>query len=112
GIDMFISENYADIPEPLEILYPAVVPGQPYNYNNYSNPRVTTDLTHAFGQPNDNKRASLILDAQAVMAKDLAALPLVNPAVPLFLNRGISGAPASFCYLYYPWARDLGAAGR
>jgi peptide/nickel transport system substrate-binding protein len=111
GIDMFISENYADIPEPLEILYPAVVPGQFYNYNGYSNPQVTSDLSQAFKEVDDNKRAALVLSAQAALAKDLAALPLANPAVPLFLNKRITGAPASFCYLYYPWARDLGASG-
>jgi peptide/nickel transport system substrate-binding protein len=109
GIDMFISENYADIPEPLEILYPAVIPGQFYNYNGYSNPGVTSDLKQAIRQPDDNKRAADVLRAQAIMANDLAALPLANPAVPLFLGNRVTGAPASFCYLYYPWARDLGA---
>lgn len=112
GIDMFISENYADIPEPLEILYPAVVPGQFYNYSGYSNATVTRDLSQAYREPNDNKRAALILSAQSVMAGDLPALPLANPAVPLFLNKRITGAPASFCYLYYPWARDIGSPGR
>jgi peptide/nickel transport system substrate-binding protein len=111
GIDMFISENYADIPEPLEILYPAVIPGQFYNYSGYSNPTVTKDLNQAYTQTDDNKRAALVLGAQAVMAGDLAALPLANPAVPLFLNSRITGAPASFCYLYYPWARDIGSSG-
>jgi peptide/nickel transport system substrate-binding protein len=111
GIDMFISENYADIPEPLEILFPAVIPGQFYNYNGYNNPSVNTDLSQAIKEENDPKRASLVLSAQAVMANDLAALPLANPAVPLFLSKRITGAPASFCYLYYPWARDLGAPG-
>jgi len=111
GIDMFISENYADIPEPLEILFPAVIPGQFYNYNGYNNPSVTSDLSQAIKEQNDPKRASFVLSAQAVMANDLAALPLANPAVPLFLSKRITGAPASFCYLYYPWARDLGAPG-
>ncbi len=111
GIDMFISENYADIPEPLEILYPAVVPGQFYNYTGYSNPTVTKDLSQAYAQTDANKRAALVLAAQAVLADDLAALPLANPAVPLFLNSRITGAPASFCYLYYPWARDVGSSG-
>ncbi len=111
GIDMFISENYADIPEPLEILFPAVIPGQFYNYNGYNNPSVTSDLSQAIKEESDPKRASLVLSAQAVMANDLAALPLANPAVPLFLSKRITGAPASFCYLYYPWARDLGAPG-
>lgn len=112
GIDMFISENYADIPEPLEILYPAVVPGQFYNYSGYSNPAVTKDLKQAYTQADDDKRAALVIAAQAVMANDLAALPLANPAVPLFMNERITGAPASFCYLYYPWARDIGSSGQ
>jgi len=109
GIDMFISENYADIPEPLEILYPAVVPGQAYNYTGYSNPTVTSNLNKAITEPNNDKRAGFVINAQAVLANDLAAMPLVNPAVPLFLNKRITGAPASFCYLYYPWARDIGS---
>jgi peptide/nickel transport system substrate-binding protein len=106
---MFISENYADIPEPLEILYPAVVPGQAYNYTGYSNSTVTSNLNEAIKETNDDKRAGFVIKAQAVLANDLAAMPLVNPAVPLFLNKRITGAPASFCYLYYPWARDIGS---
>src|SRR5262245_307128 len=71
GIDMFISENYADIPEPLEILYPAVVPGQFYNYNGYNNPAVTANLNQAIKEPVDSKRAAAVLRAQAVLANDL-----------------------------------------
>ena len=112
GVDMFISENYADIPEPLEILYPAVVPGQFYNYAGYDNATVTRNLNLAYKETNDDKRAAFVLSAQAVLAHDLAALPLANPAVPLFLNKRITGAPASFCYLYYPWARDIGSSGK
>jgi peptide/nickel transport system substrate-binding protein len=114
GIDLFVSENYADIPEPLETLYDTVTP-QPanavvsYNYDNYDNPTVTKDLHSAIGETDDDKRAALIIDAQSVLAKQPANLPLVSPAVPLFLNSRVTGAPASFCYLYYPWARDVGA---
>jgi peptide/nickel transport system substrate-binding protein len=114
GIDLFVSENYADIPEPLETLYDTVTPQPPdaavsYNYDNYDNPTVTRDLDQAIGESNDDKRAALIIDAQSVLAKQPANLPLVSPAVPLFLNSRVTGAPASFCYLYYPWARDVGA---
>jgi peptide/nickel transport system substrate-binding protein len=113
GIDLFISENYADIPEPLETLYITVTP-QPanaltYNYNDYNNPPVTSDLRKAVAEPDPSKRASFIIDAQSVLANQPANLPLASPAVPLFLNKRATGAPASFCYLYYPWARDVGA---
>jgi peptide/nickel transport system substrate-binding protein len=80
-----------------------------YNFNNYDNPTVTKDLDAAIGESDDDKRAALIIDAQSVLAKQPANLPLVSPAVPLFLNSRVTGAPASFCYLYYPWARDVGA---
>jgi len=114
GIDLFVSENYADIPEPLETLYDTVTPQPPdaavsYNYDNYDNSTVTHDLDMAIGESDDDKRAALIIDAQSVLAKQPANLPLVSPAVPLFLNSRVTGAPASFCYLYYPWARDVGA---
>jgi peptide/nickel transport system substrate-binding protein len=113
GIDLFISENYADIPEPLETLYITVTP-QPknaltYNYNDYNNPTVTSALRKAVAESDTSKRASLIIDAQSVLANQPATLPLASPAVPLFLNKRATGAPASFCYLYYPWARDVGA---
>src|SRR5256885_8275984 len=70
GIDLFVSENYADIPEPLETLYDTVTP-QPadaavsYNYNNYDNPTVTAALNQAIGESDDNKRAALIIKAQS-----------------------------------------------
>jgi peptide/nickel transport system substrate-binding protein len=113
GIDLFISENYADIPEPLETLYITVTP-QPanaltYNYNDYDNPTVTSALRKAVAEADPSKRASFIIDAQSVLANQPATLPLASPAVPLFLNKRATGAPASFCYLYYPWARDVGA---
>ena len=44
-----------------------------------------------------------------LLAEQPATMPLVSPAVPLFMNKRATGAPASFCYLYYPWARDVGA---
>jgi len=115
AVDLFVSENYADIPEPLETLYDTVTPQPPdaivsYNYDNYDNPTVTRNLRQAIGESDDDKRAGLIIDAQSVLAQQPANMPLVSPAVPLFLNSRVTGAPASFCYLYYPWARDVGAA--
>src|SRR3954454_8290418 len=108
GIDMFISENSADIPEPLETVYVTVTP-QPanaltYNYDDYNNRTVTSNLRKAVAESDPSKRASLIIHAQSVLADQPATLPLVSPAVPLFLNKRVTGAPASFCYLYYPWA--------
>jgi peptide/nickel transport system substrate-binding protein len=47
---------------------------------------------------------------QTIAMDELPWIPIVDPAVRLFLNDRVTGVPASFVYLYYPWAADLGAA--
>lgn len=37
-------------------------------------------------------------------------VPIADLATRVYLDRSITGVPASFVYLYYPWAADLGAA--
>ncbi len=54
-------------------------------------------------------RARLIGAAQALYMKDLIVIPVVNPDEGLFLNKSITGAPASFAYIYEPSFAKLGA---
>ena len=48
---------------------------------------------------------------QAIMER-LPALPIVDLAVRLYLNDKVTGVPASFVYMSYPWAADLGGSGK
>ncbi|MYS80744.1 ABC transporter substrate-binding protein [Embleya scabrispora] len=107
-VDAFFTTNYTDIPEPLQ-MYRGFRPGDFYNYDGYDNPEVTKKLDEALRTTDDTARARLVTEAQARITTDSAVLPIVEPANRLFMSKRITGAPASFVYLYYPWAADVGA---
>lgn len=110
-VDAFFTTNYTDLPDPLQ-MYTGFVPGHFYNYSGYDNPTVTEAIEGALATEDPSARAQLVIKAQAQIVKDLAVIPIVEPANRLFMNNRITGAPASFDYLYYPWAADVGASGK
>jgi peptide/nickel transport system substrate-binding protein len=115
GFDAWIVGYYADIPDPVEFLTELTIPsGKSFaaseDYWSYNNPTVTHAVSAARSSYDEATKTSMILAAQRAIANDLPQIPLVVPAVALFLGEGITGVPASFCYLYYPWARDLGSS--
>jgi ABC-type transport system substrate-binding protein len=84
-----------------------------FNDRGYSNPLVTKLTEQARGTDDPQERAELLnrIAAQAY-GEDYAQVSMVNFAERLFLNDRVTGVPVSLpSYLYYPWARDLGAAG-
>jgi peptide/nickel transport system substrate-binding protein len=112
--DAWIADRYwSDIGEPLEIMIEFLAPPEKgivsYNFNHYDNPVVTKALKDARETEDPTKRADLTRQAQTEAAKDVPVMPLVVPDSLVFLNNKVTGPPASFSYLYYPWARDLGA---
>lgn len=112
GHDAFVTYNYMDVPDPLAFLRTIIGTGGGQNYNKYSNPKVDALLAQAAATKDENGRATLVNQIQDIAMTDLPWIPIVDPAVRLFLNKRVSGVPASFVYLYYPWAADLGASGK
>jgi peptide/nickel transport system substrate-binding protein len=104
---------YSDIADPLEIMFEFLAPPEKgvvsYNFNSYDNPKVTQLLRQGRATEDPTKRAELAAQAQATMSPEVPLVPLVVPDSLLYLNNRVTGAPASFSYLYYPWARDLGS---
>lgn len=109
-VDAFFTTNYTDVPEPLQ-MYAGFVPGHFYNYGGYDNPKVTSQIDKARETTDPATRAKEVVDVQRQITADFAVLPIVAPANRLFMNNRITGAPAAFNYLYYPWAADVGASG-
>lgn len=109
-VDAFFTTNYTDLADPLQ-MYTGFVPGHFYNYSGYDNPKVTSAIESALRTEDPAARAKLVIEAQAQITQDLPIIPIVEPANRLFMNNRITGAPASFDYLYYPWAADVGASG-
>jgi len=112
GSDAFVTNNYMDVPDPLAYLRTIMGTGGSQNYNDYSNPQVDALLSEAAATADDDKRAALVNEIQDIALADLPWIPIVDPSVRLFLNNRVTGVPASFVYLYYPWAADLGASGK
>jgi peptide/nickel transport system substrate-binding protein len=110
GIDMLVDEGYLDVPDPLDYLGLWFPKGALFDYTNYNNATVNSDLAKAIETYDPVARAKLITAAQAIYMRDLIVIPVVNPDNGLYLNKRITGAPASFAYIYEPCLAALGAA--
>ena len=110
GHDAFVTNNYMDVPDPLAFLRTIMGTGGSQNYNGYSNPEVDELLSAAAAASDEGERADILNDVQDIAMTDLPWIPIVDPSVRLFMNDRVTGVPASFVYLYYPWAADLGAS--
>jgi peptide/nickel transport system substrate-binding protein len=108
GIDAFTTINYGDYADPNSLLYTVAYPGGDQNYDNYSNPEMTRLLNKAEGTANPDQRAALTAQAQKLAAQQLPWIPTVQPTNILFLNSSLTGATASFAYMFAPWADYLG----
>jgi peptide/nickel transport system substrate-binding protein len=108
GIDAFTTVNYGDYADPNSLLYTVAYPGGDQNYDNYSNPEMTRLLNEAEGTANPDRRAALTAQAQELAAQQLPWIPTVQPTNILFLNSSLTGATASFAYMFAPWADYLG----
>ena len=110
GHDAFVTANYLDIPDPLAFLRTILGSTGGQNYNAYSNTEMDGLLADAGAASDDEDRATIVNEVQDLAMTELPWIPIVDPSVRLYLNDRVTGVPASFVYLYYPWAADLGAA--
>jgi peptide/nickel transport system substrate-binding protein len=111
GVDGFITVNYGDYADPAALLSTLAIPGGSQNYDNFSNPQLTALLERAEGTANPDQRASLVARAEELAAHLLPWIPDVQPTNVLMLSKGLTGAVASFSYMFAPWADSLGGAG-
>ncbi|GAA1357405.1 ABC transporter substrate-binding protein [Arthrobacter koreensis] len=111
GHGAFVTTNYMDVPDPLVFLRTIVQDGGSQNFSGYSNPEIEELITKAEATASETERAELTAEIEALAMEDMPWLPILDPSVRLFMSDRVTGVPASFAYLYYPWAADLGAAG-
>jgi len=52
-----------------------------------------------------------VADAQAIIMQDMPWIPNAFPDSGLMTSSDLSGAVASFAYMFAPWANDLGGTG-
>lgn len=80
------------------------------NFGHYDNPEVVDRIVKARSETNEIKRYELIGQAQDIIVREKAWIPLVEFTNALYMHGSITGAPASYVFPYYPWATKVGAA--
>jgi peptide/nickel transport system substrate-binding protein len=108
GIDGFITVNYGDYADPAALLSTLALAGGDQNYDNFSNPQMSALLNQAEGTASPDQRAALVARAEELAATLLPWIPDVQPTTVLMLSKDLTGAVASFSYMFAPWADDLG----
>ena len=108
GVDGFITVNYGDYADPAALLSTIVAPGGSQNYDNFSDPQITSLLNQARGTASPDARARLVARAEERAAQQLPWIPNTQPTSVLTLNASLTGAIGSFAYMFAPWADTLG----
>jgi peptide/nickel transport system substrate-binding protein len=110
GVDLFWTTWYADIADALQI-YQNWESKSFANYAGWSDPAYDALIAKALAERDPVARARLVTQAQAKVSEDLPWIPIAQVPNSVFMNKRITGAPASNAYLYEPWGAQLGAAG-
>lgn len=109
GVDLFSNTWYADVADPL-VIYVNWQSNNFANYAGYKNPKYDALVRQALAEYDPVKRAELVVQLQEIATEQLLWIPVVQSPNSVFQGEGITGAPATNAYLYYPWAAQVGAA--
>lgn len=109
GTDLMIWAGYLDVPEPAAYYQYYTTEGV-FNVAGFSDPEFDTLVAEARGTLDDDARAELITEAQAIYADNRVNFPIVSQYTRLYLAEGVTGAVASQSFYYSPWAAKIGVA--
>jgi len=105
--DLLYTQFWPGIPNPLDWLAATAVTGGMFNQSGYSG--IDTLFTQARGTKDPAERAKIVAQAEKKLHDEMNPMfPGVELRNDVWMNNRITGAPASFDYVYYPWAAHLG----
>ncbi|MBB2944335.1 peptide/nickel transport system substrate-binding protein [Actinoplanes lutulentus] len=110
GIDLIATTGYLEVPGALYYAPGFVFSGAPFNWTNYENPEVTANIGAAVAETDPVVSAQKFVAAQAIYGPAKLQITLAGSYNRLYLNKRITGAPASFNYISTAWAALVGAA--
>lgn len=80
------------------------------NYGGYEDAESSSLIDAASAEPDVAKRNTALAAADARLFDTMPWIPVVDVANVLYMNKEITGPPASFVYWWYPWAASLGTS--
>lgn len=105
GIDGFFTTNYGNFADPTDV-YQMFASTDSHNYTGWDH--ADEPIFAARATVDEAERADHVIEAQKIITDELPWIPLAYEPVTLVQNNRISGATASFAYLYAPWAATIG----
>jgi peptide/nickel transport system substrate-binding protein len=108
GVDGLIGIAYGDWADPVAMLRVFELPGGVTNYDNFNDPAITSLLERERATADPAERARLVVQAEKLTLQELPWIPTAQPVTLLLLNKSLTGAVASFAYMFAPWADSLG----
>ncbi len=110
GVDGFFTVNYSNTADPLSLYVSMIGAEGTQAYNGYADPQAVALLDRARAEADDTKRAELVVQLQTMITDEMLWIPIVAPTTTLVMNAELTGAPATFQYMFGPWAAYLGKA--
>ena len=104
GVDFFLGTYYG-VQDPLD-MYTMFESGDIENFVEYS--EVDDLIQEARSELDAEKRAELVVQIQDRVLADQVWIPLVHLPATMYQGDRVSGAIASFAYMYSPWATEVG----
>ena len=108
GVDAFPTVNYGDYSAPEALLQTFLLPDGSQNFSGFNDPKITGWLEQARATADPVARAKLIIQVEQRVDELLPWIPTCEPTNVLVLNKKLTGAVASFAYMFAPWANQLG----
>lgn len=110
GVDLMLTQGWVDVPDPLDYLGLIVLPDSYFNWLGLKNEPVASLLDKARSNFDDQSRATQITDAQALYEPTQPMIPMLALREVLYMNKDVTGAPASFAYIFEPSLATVGSA--
>jgi len=111
SVDAFATTNYGDYADPSAFYETMALKNGSQNFSGWENAQVTQELNAARGESDPTKRAEHVIAAQKIITQEQVWIPLLAGSNVLIMNKKVTGAPATFQYMFGPWAAYLGGTG-
>jgi peptide/nickel transport system substrate-binding protein len=109
--DLLYTQFWPNIPNPLDWLGITAVTGGTFNQSQYQ--KIDDLYAQAVGTKDDAARSKLVVQMEEQLHDEMNPMfPGIELTNDVWLGSRITGAPASFDYVYYPWAAHLAGTGK
>ncbi|MEP6843104.1 MAG: ABC transporter substrate-binding protein [Pseudolysinimonas sp.] len=109
--DAFGLQDYLPVADPFGLYSRWGTVDNEENYGAFVDKKLSAQIATAGATADTTTRNHLLSSLDADLYKKMPWIPIVNVSNVLYMQTGLTGPPASFVDLFYPWAADLGATG-